>query len=74
MLQVIINPLMREAGGEENFAFFSVMGQLVFGSASFVSPHVFTYLTRELTNYDGGGNFFIHSLSRLSRKIFPGTI
>lgn len=43
MLQVIINPLMRTAGGEENFAFFSVLGQLVFGLASFVSPFVFSY-------------------------------
>ena len=41
MLQVVINPLMRTAGGEANFAFFSVMGQLVFGLASFVSPLVF---------------------------------
>jgi fucose permease len=71
MLQVIINPLMREAGGEENFAFFSVMAQLVFGSASFISPHVFTYLMRELTNYDGQGNFFIHSLSRLIPENLP---
>ena len=38
MLQVVINPLMRTAGGEEHFAFFSVLGQLVFGFASFVSP------------------------------------
>ena len=30
MLQVIINPLMRTAGGEENFAFYSVMGQLCY--------------------------------------------
>jgi len=71
MLQVIINPLMREAGGEENFAFYSVMAQLVFGSASFISPHVFTYLVRELTNYDGQGNFFIHSLSRLIPESLP---
>jgi fucose permease len=71
MLQVIINPLMREAGGEENFAFFSVMAQLVFGSASFISPHVFTYLMRELTNYDGQGNLFIHSLSRLIPESLP---
>jgi fucose permease len=71
MLQVIINPLMREAGGEENFAFYSVMAQLVFGSASFVSPHVFTYLMRELTNYDGQGNFFINTLSRLIPENLP---
>lgn len=35
MLQVIINPLMRVAGGEEHFAFYSVLAQLVFGAASF---------------------------------------
>jgi fucose permease len=44
MLQVVINPLTRVAGGEEHFAFFSVMGQLVFGFASFVSPLVFEWL------------------------------
>jgi len=45
MLQVIINPLMRVAGGEEHFAFYSVLAQLVFGAASFVSPYVFVSLT-----------------------------
>jgi fucose permease len=49
MLQVIINPLMRTAGGEENFAFFSVLGQLVFGLASFISPFVFSYLMQALS-------------------------
>ncbi len=43
MLQVIINPLMRMAGGEAHFAFYSVLGQLVFGAASYVSPMVFAY-------------------------------
>jgi len=33
MLQVVINPLMRTAGGEGNFAVYSVLGQLVFGLA-----------------------------------------
>jgi FHS family L-fucose permease-like MFS transporter len=42
MLQVVINPLMRNAGGEAHFAFFSVLGQLVFGLASYVSPMVFS--------------------------------
>jgi fucose permease len=51
MLQVIINPLMRTAGGEENFAFFSVMAQLMFGLASFVSPLVFTYLIVALQGF-----------------------
>ncbi|HEV8329932.1 MAG TPA: MFS transporter [Steroidobacteraceae bacterium] len=44
MLQVVINPLTRTAGGEAHFAFFSVMGQLVFGAASFVSPLAFAAL------------------------------
>ncbi|MEH6416190.1 MFS transporter [Pseudomonas sp. CGJS7] len=43
LLQVVINPLMRTAGGEQHFAFFSVMAQLVFGLASFLSPLVFKY-------------------------------
>jgi FHS family L-fucose permease-like MFS transporter len=44
MLQVVINPLTRATGGEGHFAFFSVMGQLVFGLASYVSPSVFAML------------------------------
>lgn len=44
LLQVVINPLMRTAGGEAHFAFFSVMGQLVFGLASFLSPWAFQWL------------------------------
>lgn len=46
MLQVVINPLMRATGGGPQFAFFSVMAQLVFGLASFVSPEVFAALLR----------------------------
>ncbi|CDG82436.1 MFS transporter [Janthinobacterium agaricidamnosum] len=44
LLQVVINPLLRTTGGESQFAFFSVMGQLVFGLASFVSPVIFQWL------------------------------
>lgn len=71
MLQVIINPLMRVAGGEENFAFFSVMGQLVFGGASFISPFVFTYLMKNLGNYVGDGNFLIDTLSKVIPSGLP---
>ncbi len=71
MLQVIINPLMRQAGGEENFAFNSTLSQLVFGSASFVSPFVFTYLMQHLSGYTGGGNFFVSILSRLAPPNLP---
>jgi fucose permease len=47
MLQVVINPLMRTTGGEQHFAFFSVMAQLVFGAASFVSPLVFAAVMKQ---------------------------
>ena len=49
MLQVAINPLLREAGGKENFAFNSVLGQLCFGAASFLSPQVYSYLVVSLS-------------------------
>lgn len=48
MLQVVINPLLRQAGGEEHFAFNSVMAQLFFGSASFLSPLLYSYLVNNL--------------------------
>lgn len=67
MLQVIINPLMRTAGGEENFAFFSVMGQLVFGLASFISPFVFSYLMKALAAPEAG-NPVVALLSGLVRN------
>src|SRR5690606_32546337 len=43
-LQVVINPLLRTAGGEEHFAFNSVLAQLSFGAASFLSPLLYSYL------------------------------
>jgi len=48
MLQVVINPLLRVAGGEERFAFNSVLAQLFFGSASFLSPMLYTYLVQHV--------------------------
>jgi fucose permease len=48
MLQVAINPLLREAGGEAHFAFYSVLAQLVFGLASFLSPQLYSYLVQNL--------------------------
>jgi fucose permease len=48
MLQVIINPLLRQAGGEEHFAFNSVLAQLIFGAASFLSPLLYSYLVQNI--------------------------
>jgi MFS transporter, FHS family, L-fucose permease len=50
MLQVVINPLLRTSGGEENYAFNSVLAQLIFGAASFISPQVYSYLVVNLAN------------------------
>lgn len=47
VLQVIINPMLRAAGGAEHFAFNSVLGQLVFGLASFASPYLYIYLVSD---------------------------
>jgi MFS transporter, FHS family, L-fucose permease len=54
MLQVVINPLTRVTGGEGHFAFFSVLGQLVFGLASFLSPLVFERLMQTPSSAAGG--------------------
>jgi len=54
MLQVVINPLLRVAGGAENYAFTSVLAQLIFGGASFVSPLVYSYMVLHLQKKSGG--------------------
>jgi fucose permease len=56
MLQVVINPLLRVSGGEEHFAFNSVLGQLAFGAASFLSPLLYSYL---VSNLFTGSDFFL---------------
>ncbi len=54
MLQVVINPLLRVAGGEQHFAFNSVMAQLFFGAASFLSPELYSYLVGNIHTEDQG--------------------
>ena len=65
MLQVAINPLLRVAGGEEHFAFNSVLGQLAFGAASFISPQVYAYLVAHV-NREPITQPLVSLLSRLS--------
>ncbi|MCB0606478.1 MAG: MFS transporter [Lewinellaceae bacterium] len=65
MLQVAINPLLRVAGGEEHFAFNSVLGQLAFGAASFISPQVYAYLVAHV-NREPVTQPLVSLLSRLS--------
>jgi fucose permease len=64
-LQVAINPLLRVAGGEEHFAFNSAFAQLVFGSASFVSPQVYSYVVLRLGVFSTPKNFLLLILKRL---------
>lgn len=63
MLQVAINPLLRVAGGEEHFAFNSVLGQLVFGSASFLSPFTYSWLVTGIGSETRGPNWLLDSLA-----------
>lgn len=65
MLQVVINPLLRTAGGEENYAFTSVLAQLIFGAASFVGPNVYKIIVKHLDSNDHNGIF------SLFQKIVP---
>ena len=46
ILQVAINPLLRNCSGPENFAFYSVLGQLFFGFASFLSPKLYILISK----------------------------
>jgi len=62
MLQVAINPLLRTAGGEENFAFNSTLVQFFFGTASFLSPLIYSYLVLNLDKPGPDPNVIIRSL------------
>ena len=70
-LQVAINPLLRVAGGEENFAFNSAFAQLVFGAASFLSPRVYSYIVEHQGTAAGGRSAFLRLLSHLTSRNFP---
>lgn len=64
ILQVAFWPLLRVAGGEENYSFFSVLQQVFFGAASFVSPFVLSYLVINLP-YHGDSNYFLIFFNKL---------
>ncbi|MBM3284857.1 MAG: sugar MFS transporter [Candidatus Aminicenantes bacterium] len=71
MLQVAINPLLRVAGGEEHFAFNSVLAQLIFGLASFISPQVYSYLVLNLFKDSGRANAILKALTRVVPERLP---
>jgi len=72
ILQVVINPLLRESGGKENYAFTSVMGQLIFGAASFVSPLVYSWLVTNIGNKENT-NPIINFLSGVTSETMSWT-
>ncbi|MFT4152285.1 sugar MFS transporter [Parafilimonas sp.] len=73
ILQVVINPLLRTSGGEEHFAFNSVMAQLFFGLASFVSPLVYSSLVTRFNDAHAGssGSALIHILKSVTPADLP---
>ena len=66
VLQVVINPLLRVAGGEEHYAFTSVLAQLIFGAASFLSPQVYSWLVFHLGDKANAQGWLIRNLSQFS--------
>ncbi len=71
LLQVALYPLLRVTGGEEHFAFNSVIAQLVFGAASFLSPFVYSYLVTHLADQKSPGDLFIGLMSYLTPTHLP---
>ena len=69
-LQVAINPLLRVAGGEEHYAFYSALAQMTFGVASFISPLVFSWLIAQLADPAGRGALAAY-LARLTPAALP---
>ena len=66
-LQVVINPLLRTAGGEEHYAFNSVLAQLIFGGASFLSPYLYSYFVQNIGKPGAEGKPLIGLMSKLVR-------
>jgi FHS family L-fucose permease-like MFS transporter len=70
-LQVAINPLLRVSGGEEHYAFNSVMAQLIFGSASFLSPFIYSYFVRNIGQAGSEGKPLIGLMTKLVPAKLP---
>lgn len=71
VLQVAINPLLRVSGGEEHYAFYSSLAQFVFGSASFLSPWLYSYLVLNLDRPVASTNGLLRILQRVTPADLP---
>jgi fucose permease len=71
VLQVAINPLLRVSGGEEHYAFYSSLAQFVFGSASFLTPWIYSYLVVNLAKPSVEPNALLRALASLTPAELP---
>ncbi|HSB17342.1 MAG TPA: MFS transporter [Bryobacteraceae bacterium] len=69
-LQVVINPLLRIAGGEEHYAFNSALAQFTFGTGSFLGPLLYSYLVLRV-GQESGGSFWLDPLRALTPAGLP---
>jgi fucose permease len=70
-LQVAVNPLLRVAGGEEHYAFNSVLAQLIFGGASFLSPFIYAYFVRDVGRPGGEAKPLVSLMAKLVPPALP---
>jgi fucose permease len=70
-LQVAVNPLLRVSGGEEHYAFNSVLAQIIFGGASFLSPFLYSYFVRNIGREGSEGKPLIGLMTGLVPAELP---
>jgi len=70
-LQVAIIPLLRVSGGEEHYAFNSVLAQLFFGGASFLSPFIYAYFVRNIGRPGGDAKPLVSLMAKLVPPALP---
>lgn len=63
IIQVIAVPLLRRACGPENLAFHSTLNQLMYGAGAFLSPVIYSGLSRNLLDNSGQSNVVTELLS-----------
>jgi len=65
IIQVTAVPLLRRACGPENLAFHSTLNQLMYGAGAFLSPVIYSGLTKSLLVVTGENNPLIKILLRI---------
>ena len=66
MLQVVINPVLRSAGGEEHFAANSIAAQMFFSAAGYVGPQLYSYLVTNMEKPASEHGFFIKMIAKVT--------